>query len=176
MEAFMADSWSIRRAALAGREANGGNPMALTPVSVSHRHASGSCWSGLQAYCSLPQHHKLPSMKYFLNVERHKRRPWHPKHILRHTASALLSSCHCHSSGLRQCPRPFGDTDLRNPVAALSDANCSEPVFARRLERPGDLSDRSANSPRTRSAEALRLLIAVAHSRVSCIALSKSVM
>ena len=30
--AFMADSWSIRRAALAGREANGGNPMALTPV------------------------------------------------------------------------------------------------------------------------------------------------
>ena len=33
VEAFMADSWSIRRAALAGREANGGNPMALTPVS-----------------------------------------------------------------------------------------------------------------------------------------------
>ena len=33
VEAFMADSWSIRRAAIAGREANGGNPMALTPVS-----------------------------------------------------------------------------------------------------------------------------------------------
>ena len=33
VEAFMADSWSIRRAALAGREAIGGNPMALTPVS-----------------------------------------------------------------------------------------------------------------------------------------------
>jgi hypothetical protein len=32
VEAYMVHSWRIRRAALTGREANGGNPMALTSV------------------------------------------------------------------------------------------------------------------------------------------------
>ena len=32
VEAFVVHSWNIRRAALTGREANGGNPTALMPV------------------------------------------------------------------------------------------------------------------------------------------------
>jgi hypothetical protein len=38
VEAYMVHSWRIRRAALAGREANGGSPMALTPVPELSAH------------------------------------------------------------------------------------------------------------------------------------------